>query len=203
MVGKPEWGGLLPGAVLRAGNMFETNEVGRDVGSAVGLMKSMDWLLGENLQAINFSVAGADNKIVRDIIEKAKAKNVAMIAAGGNWGTDQRPAYPAAYDEVMAVTAFGDKGVLYSHANFGAYIDFAAPGVDVFTATPGGGGKLQSGTSFASPFVTVLTALEVARGRAPDPKSIIPLLSQTVIDLGAKGRDDQFGWGYVAKQPAC
>jgi subtilisin family serine protease len=203
MVGRPEWGGLLPGATLKAGNMFQTNEVGAQIGSAVGLMKSIDWLLGENLQAINFSVAGADNKIVREVIDKAKSKKIAMVAAAGNWGTDQRPAYPAAYDEVMAITAFGDKGVLYSHANYGPYIDFAAPGVDVFVAAPGGVGKLESGTSFASPFVTVLAALEVARGRSGDPNTIIGVLNQTVVDLGPKGRDPQFGWGYVAKQPAC
>ena len=203
MVGKPEWGGLLPGATLRAGNMFETNEVGKDVGSAVGLLKSVDWLLAEKVQAINFSVAGSDNKIVRGIIEKIAAKNLVIVAAAGNWGTDQRPAFPAAYNEVMAVTAFGDRGTLYAHANFGPYIDFAAPGVDVFTAVPGGGGKLQSGTSFASPFLAVLAALEVARGQPGNKASMQSLLSKTIIDLGPAGRDPQFGWGYVAKQPAC
>lgn len=203
MVGRPEWGGLLPGATLKAGNMFETNEVGREVGSAVGLVKSIDWLLGEKLHVINFSVAGSDNTVVRGVIDKVKAKNLIMVAAAGNWGTDQRPAYPAAYSEVIAVTAFGEKGVQYSHANFGTYIDFAAPGVDVYVAAPGGTGKIESGTSFASPFISVLSALEVARGRADDITALQKLFTQTLIDLGPQGKDKLFGWGFVAKQPAC
>ena len=207
MVGKLEWGGLLPGAVLKAGNMFQTSETGRSVGSAIGLLKSMNWLVGEKLHAINFSVAGSDNKVVRSIIKKAQAKNVIMIAAAGNWGTDKRPAYPAAYNEVLAITAFGAKGVLYSHANFGSYIDFAAPGVKLYTASPGGGGKVQSGTSFASPYLTVLVALDVARAQNANSvltaNNIRTLLSKTTHDMGEKGKDRKFGWGYVSKQPAC
>ncbi len=207
MVGTVEWGGLLPGAVLKAGNMFQTNEAGRPVGSAIGLLKSMNWLVGEHLHAINFSVAGSDNKVVRSILKKAEAKNVVLVAAAGNWGTDKRPAYPAAYDDVLAVTAFGAKGVLYSHANFGTYIDFAAPGVKLYTASPGGGGKVQSGTSFASPYLNVLIALEVARARQVNSvltaASIRTLLSKLTLDMGEKGKDNKFGWGYVSKQPAC
>ena len=44
MVGKPEWGGLLPGAELKAANMFEMNEVGRVVGSSVALLRAVNWL---------------------------------------------------------------------------------------------------------------------------------------------------------------
>ena len=44
MVGKPEWGGLLPGTKLKAASMFEKNKVGRVVGSSVALLKSINWL---------------------------------------------------------------------------------------------------------------------------------------------------------------
>ena len=44
MVGKPEWGGLLPGTKLKAASMFEKNKVGRIVGSSVALLKSINWL---------------------------------------------------------------------------------------------------------------------------------------------------------------
>ena len=29
------------------------------------------------------------------------------------------------------------------------------------------------------------------------------MLRREVLDLGAKGRDEVFGWGYVAQQPRC
>ncbi len=171
-------------------------------------MKSINWLVGENLHAINVSVAGTDNKVMRIIVRKSLANMVILVAAAGNWATDKRPAFPAAYDDVLAVTAFGERGVLYSHANFGPYIDFAAPGVNIYTATPDGGGKLQSGTSFASPYLTVLIALEVARANAKKSAftaagNLRSYLSKTTVDMGPKGKDQKFGWGYVKMQPAC
>ena len=203
LVGSPEWGGLLSGATLKAANIFERDATGRIVSVASGVAKAMDWLAGQRLHVVNFGIAGADNKVVRQIVDKAYRKNVVMIAAAGNWNTDQHPAYPAAYDGVIAVTAFGYGGVLLPDASFGSYIDFAAPGANILTASPGGGGQLWSGTSFASPFIAVLSALEVARGKGSDTLTLRAVLSQASVDLGVKGWDSRYGWGYINQQPAC
>ncbi len=203
MVGRAEWGGLLPGAALFAANMFEINEKGRKVGNAIGLVKAANWLLDQNVHTINLSVAGADNKILRKVFKKALAKKQTMIAAGGNWGRSDKPAYPAAYKGVVAVTALNDRGLIYSKANTGSYIDFSAPGVRVYTAAPGGGGRLQSGTSFASPFIAAMMALDIKNGKGKSLASLEKLLKQNIKDLGAPGRDDIFGWGFVRRKPQC
>lgn len=203
MVGTPEWGGLLPGAELFAANMFEYNEEGRKVGNAIGLLKAANWLIDENVHIINLSVAGADNKVLRRIFEKAIERKLVMVAAGGNWGRADKPAYPAAYDGVVAVTAISDQGLIYSKANTGSYIDFAAPGVRVYTAAPGGGGRLQSGTSFATPFITALMGLEIAKGNAMTSAALSAILKQNLKDLGLPGRDDIFGWGFARRKPNC
>ncbi|MBC8445242.1 MAG: S8 family serine peptidase, partial [Rhodospirillaceae bacterium] len=187
MVGTPEWGGLLPGASLYAANMFEYNEEGRKVGNAIGLLKAANWLINERVHIINLSVAGADNKVLRRIFQKALQQNLVMVAAGGNWGRDDKPAFPAAYKGVVAVTAISDQGLIYSKANTGEYIDFAAPGVSVYTAALGGGGRLQSGTSFATPFITALMGLEIAKGNAKTPEALGALLKKNVKDLGLPG----------------
>lgn len=203
LVGKPNWGGLLPGAELMAANMFEVNETGRVVGSGVGLLKAVNWLARKRVQVINLSVAGTDNKVVRMAFERARNKGMIMVAAAGNWGKKgNKPAFPAAYKDVLAVTAFGAGRVIYSKANSGKYIDFAAPGVKVYTAVPGGG-RLQSGTSFAAPFVSVLLALEIERGTARKPSALRKFMRGHTIDLGASGKDDIFGWGFVNLQPSC
>jgi subtilisin family serine protease len=203
MVGTPEWGGLLPGAELRAANMFEYNEEGRKVGNAIGLLKAANWLINENVHIINLSVAGADNKVLRRIFQKALEKKLVMVAAGGNWGRADKPAYPAAYKGVIAVTAISDQGLIYSKANTGKYIEFAAPGVRVYTAALGGGGRLQSGTSFATPFITALMGLEIAKGNAKTASALSALLKKNVKDLGLPGRDDVFGWGFARRKPNC
>ena len=203
MVGTPEWGGLLPGAELRAANMFEYDEEGRKVGNAIGLLKAANWLIEEKVHIINLSVAGADNKVLRRIFEKALQQKLVLVAAGGNWGRSDKPAYPAAYKGVVAVTAISDQGLIYSEANTGKYIDFAAPGVSVYTAAPGGGGRLQSGTSFATPFITALMGLEIAKGNAKTVSALDAILKKNIKDLGLPGRDDVFGWGFARRKPDC
>ena len=181
--------------------MFEINEEGKAVGNAIGLVKAINWLVKERVEVVNMSIAAADNKIVRTAVGIAKRKGLVMVAAASNWGRT-RPAYPAAYDDVLTITAVSIKKKVYARANRGAYIDFAAPGVRMWTAVPGGG-RYQSGTSFAAPYVTSLVALAVAHGADKDAKSLRTMLRRGVLDLGAKGRDEVFGWGYVTQRPRC
>lgn len=203
LVGKSNWGGLLPGAQLYAANMFELNEKGKKVGSSVGLMKAIDWLSAKNVHAVNLSIAGGDNKVVRKAFEVAKKSGLLLIAAVGNWGRADKPAYPAAYDHVVAVTATKGTELIYSHANQGDYVDFAAPGVGIKTALPGGGAKPQSGTSFATPYITAMAAILSKAGKTPDAASLRKALSRATNDLGAPGKDTVFGFGYVKARPAC
>ena len=195
------WGGILPGAELKAANVFEYNEEGRLVGNAMALLKAFDWMVSERVHVVNLSMAGQDNEALRYVIEHARAQGLVAVAAAGNWGRAE-PAYPAAYDEVIAVTAFDHDGRLYNKANRGAFIDFAAPGVEIWTAVPEGG-RVQSGTSFAVPYVAAQVAVEVAGGAATDADSLRELLRPRAADMGSPGRDDDYGWGFLAKAPSC
>jgi hypothetical protein len=50
LVGKPVgegFGGLLPGAELIAGNMFEIDEDGRTVGNLVAMLRALEWLISK------------------------------------------------------------------------------------------------------------------------------------------------------------
>ncbi|TCS64089.1 S8 family serine peptidase [Varunaivibrio sulfuroxidans] len=203
IVGSAKWGGLLPGATLYAANMFEVNENGGETGSVVGLAKSLDWMAQEHLQVVNLSIAGADNRIVRKVIARSAAQGMILVAAAGNWGPRSKPAYPAAYDDVIAVTATAGEGAIYFHANQGDYIEFSEPGVGLWTAVPGGG-KTQSGTSFAAPMVTVLAALKAHRdGVQANTEAVRAFLRKYAHDLGRPGRDPVFGWGLTNILPYC
>ena len=203
LVGNADWGGLLPGAKLYAANMFEINEQGKKVGSAVGLLQAIDWLVSQNVDAVNLSIAGSDNKVVRKAFDLARRQNMILVAAVGNWGRADKPAYPAAYEHVVAVTATKGAELVYSHANSGDYVDFAAPGVGIYTALPGGGGKPQSGTSFATPYITVMAAILAHAGKTPDAATLRKFLSPATRDLGRPGKDDVFGFGSVMAKPVC
>ena len=202
LVGKPAWGGLLPGAELMAANMFEVNEAGKVIGSGMGLLRAIDWMAQKGVQVVNLSVAGGDNKVVRKAFQKAQEKGLILVAAAGNWGSAKRPAYPAAYRDVIAVTALDQKRRIYKKANSGAYIDFAAPGVRIYAAVPRGG-RVMSGTSFATPYIAVLLAMHIEAGAPKSPGTLRQLLSGRVLDLGDPGRDDIFGYGIVKLRPKC
>jgi len=85
LVGKAAWGGLLPGAELIAANMFEVNGTGQVVGSGLGLLKAVDWMVEKQVQVVNLSVAGGDNQIVRRAFDTALERGLIMVAAAGNW----------------------------------------------------------------------------------------------------------------------
>ena len=204
LVGRPSpegWGGILPGAELKAANVFEYNEAGRLVGNAGALLQAFDWMVSERVHVVNLSMAGEDNQALRYVIEHARKRGLVSVAAAGNWGRAE-PSYPAGYEEVIAVTAFGSDGRPYDKANRGAFIDFAAPGVEMWTAVPDGG-QVQSGTSFAVPYVSAQIAVEIAQGAAKDPEALRDLLRPRVTDMGSPGRDDAYGWGFLAEAPRC
>ena len=201
LVGIPEWEGLLPAAELRAANIFGIDKAGKTRGNANGLIKAVEWLLRERVDVINFSLAGADNKGLRRAVFKARRKGMLMVAAAGDRGI-VTAAYPAAYKDVIGVTALGKKQAAYKYANRGRHIEFAAPGVRVYTAVPGGG-RLQSGTSFASPFVAALVGFLVQRNPKMSAKKIRALLKSRAVDLGDPGWDQVYGWGFINLQPKC
>jgi subtilisin family serine protease len=196
------WGGLLPGAHVAAASIFEVNERGTSIATARALLQAVEWMAGQGVDVVNISMAGPDNGIVRLATERALQQGLVLVAAAGNGASSNERAYPAAYQDVIAVTAVSADGKVYAHANRGPYIDFAAPGVRLWTAVPNGG-RFQSGTSFAAPYVTAMAGLTLAGSADRTADAVRSRLRQDVLDLGTPGRDDVFGWGLVRMQPVC
>ncbi len=197
-----EFTGLLPGAQLFAANIFEKRADGRTVANLLALVRALNWVTGERVQVINMSIAGGRNTILTESVKRAIRTGVVVVAAAGNGGANAKPAYPAAYEDVLAATAIDPSLTAYRYANRGTYIDFAAPGVDLWTAAPGGG-KVQSGTSFAAPFLTAAAAMQLAAGTAPNAAAIRTVLARSARDLGQPGKDTIYGWGLLTLPAAC
>ena len=108
------------------------------------------------------SLVGPSDELVHaQIADMSARKGVVFIAAAGNGGPAAPPGYPAAYKEVIAVTAIDDRKRSYDYANRGRYIDVAAPGVRIWTAQPYNMEGMLNGTSFAAPFVTGIAAADL------------------------------------------
>ena len=205
LVGRPKGdqtiGGLLPGAQLYAAGIFEKRG-GKQVGNLANMMKAADWLVKNRVNVINMSIAGGGNGVMTFVLNKLLQEGIVVVAAAGNNGPRAEPAWPAAHPKVIAVTAIDQKLRIYQHANQGGYVDFSAPGVNLVTQTPGGI-KQQSGTSFAAPFITAMVAIHLDAGFPTDPDQLRGSLRRYTKDLGAKGKDQAFGWGLVRLKPSC
>ncbi|NIA72415.1 S8 family serine peptidase [Pelagibius litoralis] len=185
---------LAPGAQLLAAEVFYLykDKVRTD---ALAILRAMDWAIDAQAQVIAFSLSGTANEVLENGIKEA-VKRVNLVAAAGNGGPRSDPAYPAAYAEVLAVTAIDARKRLYRSANRGAYVELAAPGVDVWSADAKNGFTTWTGTSFAVPFAAA--ALLHTRARpGTGPGEARSLLNRSAEDLGAAGRDDVFGWGLL------
>jgi hypothetical protein len=80
---------------------------------------------------INLSLGSeGDSPFLQDVIQQVSAKNVVLIGAAGNTPVTT-PFYPAAYPQVMAVTALTADGQLASYANRGTFISLGVLGTSV------------------------------------------------------------------------
>jgi len=130
-------------------------------------------------------------------LKKAHDKGVVLIAAAGNMGAQSPPLYPAADENVIAVTAIDENDKLMSQANQGPHVALAAPGVNVLEAAPRATYNFTTGTSVAAAHVSGVVALILERNPAIDVATLEEVLFSTAKDLGAPGRDSLFGYGLV------
>ena len=114
------------------------------------------------------SLAGPKDAFLGKTVREMSAEGVVFVAAAGNGGPAAAPSFPAAYDEVIAVTAVDRRLKSYVYATRGSHIDLAAPGVEIWAALPGGREGTLTGTSFAAPYVTAVIAAMYASNESKD-----------------------------------
>jgi subtilisin family serine protease len=200
--------GLIPDAKFFVANSFYADDSGQPITDTAALIRALEWLGVMEAKIINLSLAGPEDPLLYKIIKNMSGRGIVFIAAAGNEGASAAASYPAAYPEVIAVTAVDRNMRVYRHANQGAYIDVAAPGVDIWTALPERKEGTQTGTSFAVPYVTAIVAAayptdELAyAGRPLDPANLI-LGRLSTRDLGAPGQDKVYGRGLLLAPNTC
>lgn len=204
LVGDPSSGyaGMLPTASLYAADVFHLDGRGQPQATLTDLVQGLDWLAGQQVSVINISMTGPPNRLLESAIRTLDGRGIGVVAAAGNGGPTAAPAFPAAYDSVVSVTAIGQDLRAYRLANRGDYIAFASPGVGIWSAAEGGGGRFRTGTSVAAVLVSAAIA-EIVGNDDADLGRALTALRRDALDLGAPGWDPIFGWGLIQASPIC
>jgi subtilisin family serine protease len=169
---------------------------------------------GLNIVAVNMSfgsesapVGSADyasylNFYQQPINQLYNAGIIPVVAAGNESTSD--PSFPAACDNVIAVTAYDSYNKSSSYtpsdlayfSSYGPHVDISAPGVNINSAGINGGYKLMSGTSMATPHVAAAVALLASDSSHIRTAAQIQNTLLTIADdYGNPGFDNYFGNG--------
>jgi Subtilase family len=158
-------------------------------GTTFNILKGLDWAAGKNARVVNMSFAGPADPMLSDMLSKAYARGIVLIAAVGNAGPRSPPLYPAADRHVIGVTATDSDDKLLPQANRGSQVVVAAPGVDVLADAPDDGYQLISGTSVAAAHASGVAALLLAREPKLTPASVRRALVRSARKIPGKRRD--------------
>ena len=196
-------------------------------GDTFSIAEGIDFAAANNdVKVINMSLGGGgSSNAISTAITRAVGRGVTVVAAAGNDG-EGTVSNPANLSNVIAVGAIDGRKLRAPYSNFGSALDVVAPGGDIRRDDTGAGlrpdgrpdGILQQtfdpdtaaetgryddfayffvvGTSQACPHVAALAALLYHQG-ITDPAAIQKSIESTAEDLGAPGRDDNFGHGLL------
>ena len=189
-----KFAGVLANASVYSADVYCGAPTG---GATDAIVDALAWMAREHVGVINMSLVGPPNATLERILKIITARGHIVVAAVGNDGPSSPPLYPAAYAEVVAVTAVDSRQRILAEAVRGAHIAFAAPGSEMAAADDSGRFSVVRGTSFAAPIVAALLARELP---APDRNAAaraVTALAMSATDLGASGRDPVYGYGLV------
>lgn len=200
LVSQNKFIGVAPKAKLYAISAFGgTKEKSSELeGTSARVAKAIDSCIQHDVDVINLSFTGGRDTLVEKLVKKAIKKGITVVAAGGNGGHLGSTIYPAQIPGVLAITAVDAENKLFKMADKGAFIDYAAPGVNILTIAPGGKYKIATGTSFSAAHLSGIAALLLSKGHT----DIEQAFSRTATDLGKPGRDQEFGEGLINARSA-
>ncbi|HSD93471.1 MAG TPA: S8 family peptidase [Methyloceanibacter sp.] len=197
LAARAELTGVAPEAKLLSVRAFSGGKTKSAQSTSLQLLKGIDWAYDAGAKIMNMSFTGPMDPLLERAIEALAAKGVIVVAAAGNEGPKAPPVYPAAYPEVIAVTATDEKDKLYGKANRGEYVFIAAPGVDIVAPGLKGSYGISSGTSMAAAHVSGVVALLMERNAKLSASDVRQILSSSARKPGEPLGKEAVGAGIL------
>ena len=184
-------------------------------------IEAVQYATQNNAHVINMSFGGtgSNTAAAQDAMTAAWNADIILFGAAGNTGIQEAGFYPAAFNNVIAITNLHEDGTqLFPGVGFGSswgtYVDFTCPGHNIQSLAENNLYRVLSGTSMACPAASGVAALCVqAYNSSPacpprDPAAkrnvtISNVLAQTAVKAGLSGagplgqRDIRYGYGLL------
>ena len=171
----------------------------------------IQWATDHGAKIISMSLgASSSSSTLQNAVNYAWGKGSVLVAAAGNDNQQANSVdYPAAYPNVIAVSALSQGDTIASYSSIGPQVDLSAPGTSIYSTMPTYQVYLNtrygypmnyaslSGTSMATPHVSGTAALVWARSPALTNTQVTQILTNNAFDLGPLGQDVQYGYGKV------
>jgi len=170
---------------------------GTQPGDTLVAVQAIEWAIDHNAKVICYANTGGSAPELLDVVNRAIAENIVVVAAVGNRPESTGVGAPASFPGVLAVGAVDKTGTHYSNSVTGPELVLSAPGTDIVSADKGGGYSIGNGTSGATAIVAGAVAL--VRAKYPDlpADEVVHRLTATATDKGAPGRDNEYGYGVL------
>jgi len=198
--------GVAPECGIMAVRVLATMKDGdRLVGAGIvdNINTGIKWAVDNGADVINMSLGikhvggGLPHE---DVIRYALSKNVVVVAASGNDGTNERY-YPGALPGVIAVGAVDGGGSVTRFTSFGANITVVAPGQNIYSSYAHNTYASASGTSQASPFVAgsvgLMKSYALQQGTRLTNHEVNYILKNTSDKVNSRLRDERAGYGLI------
>lgn len=152
------------------------------------------WAADNGAKVANISYGAASSSSVMSAADYMRSKGGVVFVSAGNAGTEVTTATSTS---ITVVSATNSADVITSWSNWGSLVSLAAPGEGIWTTERAGGYTAPSGTSFAAPLAAGVAALVMSARPDLSVAQVQNALYSSARDLGAAGRDKQYGFGRV------
>jgi subtilisin family serine protease len=146
---------------------------------------------------INLSLGTSyESEFLLDVVRQVSAAGVVVVAAAGNQNL-ATPQYPAGSPCALAVTALDNGRLKADYANYGLWVDAAAPGEHLYSTFPTSGFAWWSGTSMSTPLVAGQAALIRSLNPSLSPAVVARFISGTAEAHNSPQYSGQLGAGLI------
>lgn len=197
--------GLAPGATILPVKIWG-GENDDEAMRGVHLVEGIVWAADQGADIINVSMSSLRNdSYLAAAVAHAEKKGSIIVASAGNRATSSEakdgPRYPAAYPQVIGVSATDSSDAVTEDSIHGSHVSLAAPGQQIVTAFRDWGDCIfsQTGesTSYATAYVSASLALLKQHFPKASPAELRYRLEVSAARPQRNQRNDLSGWGLV------